>query len=482
MTTQPTVAKIYFSKLLLLLFPVSLLLVSCQKNVMNPKNAEETESLAARFDNNGQGRGNTSPNMVLRWNEAATYVVLQTQQAIPNPPIPPFIESRYYAMVNVAMHDALNNIVPKYQTLALQNARDKDADPGAAVAQAAHDVIIFFFGRLNPPANVTPQPVQNYINNLLSQSLNSIPAGEAKTKGIALGAAAAQAIIQHRSNDGIANAMFPVTEGTQPGQYRFYFPFTVPPFPLPSPPFGGFYDSPGWGNVTTFGIQSSTQFSVPAPYNVNTQEYTADYNEVKNLGCVTCTGVNGRTQDQENIAKFWVEGSPYGWNKIARAIISQKNMDAWKVAKVLALLQMTEADAYIACLKAKMIHFFWRPVTAIQLGNSDGNPNTVGDANWQVLIFPTPPVADHPSAHATAGGAAAELLKQFFEKDNFSFSLQSTSLPNHTRNFSSLSQAARENSLSRIYVGYHFRKACLDGEAFGKNIGGWIATHSLKEN
>lgn len=284
MNTQPTAVATYFSKILLLLFPVYLLLVSCQKNVMNPKNAEETESLAARFDNNGQGWGNTSPDMVLRWNEAAAYVVLQTQQAIPNPPIPPFIESRYYAMVNIAMHDALNNIVPKYQTLALQNARDKDADPGAAVAQAAHDVIVFFFGRLNPPANVTPQPVQDYINNLLSQSLNSISAGEAKTKGIALGAAAAQAIIQNRSNDGIANAMFPVTEGTQPGQYRFYFPFTVPPFPLPSPPFGGFYDSPGWGDVTTFGIQSSTQFSVPAPYNVNSQEYTADYNEVKNFG------------------------------------------------------------------------------------------------------------------------------------------------------------------------------------------------------
>ena len=129
-----------------------------------------------------------------------------------------------------------------------------------------------------------------------------------------------------------------------------------------------------------------------------------------------------------------------------------------------------------------MIHFFWRPVTAIQLGNSDGNPNTVGDANWQVLVFPTPPVADHPSAHATAGGAAAELLKQFFDKDDFSFSLESTSLPNHIRNFSSLSQAARENSLSRIYVGYHFRKACMDGEVLGKNIGGWIAAHSLQEN
>jgi hypothetical protein len=468
--------------LLMIVLSSLVVVTSCKKEIKQSTDSNSESQSTARFENNANGWGTVSPEMVLRWNEAATYVVVQTQTAIPNPPIPPFVESRFYAMVNIAMHDALNNIVPKYKTHALQNARDKDADPNAAVATAAHDVIAFFFGKLNPPAFVTPQPIQDYITNLLAQSLNSIENGESKTKGIALGTVAAQAIIQNRSSDGVANVMFPVTEGTQPGQYRFYFPFTVPPFPLPSPPFQGFYDSPGWGNVNTFGLQNSTQFSVPAPYPINSADYTADYNEVKRLGCATCTGANGRTQDQENIAKFWVESSPYGWNKIARSIIAKKNMDAWKIARVLALLQMTEADAYIACLKAKMIHFFWRPVSAINLGNNDGNPNTTGDANWQVLVFPTPPVADHPSAHATAGGAGAELLKYFFDKDDFSFSLESTSLPGHTRSFNSLSQAARENSLSRIYVGYHFRKACMDGEALGKSIGGWIATHSLQEN
>jgi hypothetical protein len=467
--------------LLMILFLGSVLISSCSKDL---KHADwESGSISKDdFEKNGKGWGIVSPEMVLRWNEAATYVVMQTQLTVPDPPIPPFIESRFYAMVNVAMHDALNNIVPMYKTFALKNARDKNADPKAAVSQAAHDVIVFFFGKLNPPAFVTPQPVQDYITDLLTQSLNSIENSEAKTKGIALGAAAAQAIIQNRSNDGIANVMFPVTEGTLPGQYRFYFPFTVPPFPLPSPPFKGFYDSPGWGDVTTFGLHNSTQFSVPAPYPINSAEYTKDYNEVKMLGCVTCTGANGRTQEQENIAKFWVESSPFTWNKIGRTVIAQKNMNAWKTARALALLQMTLADAYIACMKAKMIHFFWRPVTAINLGDNDGNPNTTGDVNWQVLVFPTPPIADHPSAHATAGGAGAEILKQFFGKDNFSFSMQSTSLPNHTRNFTSLSQAARENSLSRIYVGYHFRKAVVDGEILGRNIGQWIAAHLLQEN
>jgi hypothetical protein len=97
-----------------------------------------------------------------------------------------------------------------------------------------------------------------------------------------------------------------------------------------------------------------------------------------------------------------------------------------------------------------------------------------------VLVSPIPPIADHPSAHAAAGGAAAELLKHFFENDEINFSFQSSSLPGNSRNYESLSQAARENSVSRIYVGYHFRKACMDGEALGKSVGGWIGNHSLQ--
>ena len=105
--------------------------------------------------------------------------------------------------------------------------------------------------------------------------------------------------------------------------------------------------------------------------------------------------------------------------KLQKKLLNKKNMDAWKTARLFALLQMSVADAYIACLKAKMIHFFWRPYTAILQGDNDGNPNTVADPLWQVLVAPIPPIADHPSAHPAAGGAAAELVKQFFEKDEF---------------------------------------------------------------
>ena len=458
---------------LLLLILFFLNFSACQKPANQPVIEENTA--AFRFNNNGVGNGNLSAEMVVRWNQAAIYVVTQTQ-AVPNlPPIPPFIESRYYAMVNIAMHDALNNIVPKYKTYALSNAKDKDANADAAVAQAAYDVIIAFYERLNPPAFVTPQPVKDHIATLLQQSLSGITDADAKTKGIALGHHAAQAILANRSNDGIANAMYPIAEGTQPGQYRF----TTPP---------GFYAFPGWGNVTPFGMTSGSQFLPGPPYTIASAEYAADFNEVKSLGRYNSAT---RTPDQTEIAKFWAASSPQMWNQIALNIISQKNMGAWQVARLLALLQMSQADAYIGSLDTKLHYFRWRPISAIHLAATDGNAGTTADAGWEVVgwnpsgspdfrYWPTPPVPDYSSAHSTAGGAGAELINDYFDSDKMGFTVTSTSYPS-TRNYISLSQAARENSVSRIYIGYHFRQACMAGEQQGKSIGKWIYDHYLNE-
>lgn len=453
---------------------VTLLLIftSCQKHKIEPVY--------------GKGNGTLSAEMVLRWNMAAIDVVRQTQQTIPDAPIPPFFESRFYAMVNIAMHDALNNIVPKYKTYALLNSRDKNADANAAVAQAAYEVIVAHYGGLNPPASVTPQPVQDYISALLQQSLNGVGDAGAKAKGISLGHLSAQAILTKRANDGMASAMYPITEGTQPGEYRFTFPFNGPPYN--TPPFSGLYAFPGWGNVTPFGMTKGSQFLPGAPYAITSAQYAADFNEIKSLGRYNSTT---RTADQTEIAKYWVESSPQMWNTIAVKIVMQKNMSAWQVARLLALLQMGEADAYIGSFEAKLHYFNWRPVTAIRLADTDGNPNTTADAEWDVVGFnpagapdlrywPTPPVPDYTSAHAVAGGAGSELIKNVFGSDNKSFSVASTSYPS-TRSFTSLSQAARENSLSRIYIGYHFRQGCIVGEQQGKNIGKWIFDHYLKE-
>ena len=143
-------------------------------------------------------------------------------------------------------------------------------------------------------------------------------------------------------------------------------------------------------------------------------------------------------------------------------------------------LHTTIADSYIGSMFYKMKYYYWRPVTAIHLADGDGNPNTIGDKIWTELSFPTPPVPDYPSAHACAGGAAAEVLKYYFKSDQIPFITESETLPGVSRSFSSISQAAKENSDSRVFIGYHFRHATIQGERLGKEIGIYNAREIIK--
>ena len=190
------------------------------------------------------------------------------------------------------------------------------------------------------------------------------------------------------------------------------------------------------------------------------------------------TGSN-RTADQTQIGLFWLENVPLSWNRIARTLATQKGLTGWQAARLLALVNIAEADANIGCFDGKFFYNYWRPITAVQWADADGNPDTGGDAAWNVLAPPTPPAPDYPSNHAADGGAAAEVLKRYFGSDDLAFSTTSTTLPGVSRSFTSLSGAATEVSLSRIYVGYHFRAAVVAGEAMGRKIGGWVMENSL---
>jgi len=189
-----------------------------------------------------------------------------------------------------------------------------------------------------------------------------------------------------------------------------------------------------------------------------------------------------RTDDQTEIALFWWESSPLKWNRIARTISSGQGLDLWDNARLFGLLNMALADGYIAMVDGKNHYNFWRPVTAIQNGETDGNPNTTGDSTWTPLRG-TPPDQDYPSGHGIEGGAAAEVLKQFFGTDEISFQDCSATLPMPGepttcagsspvfRSYSTFSQAAEENAFSRILIGFHFRKAVEEGTAYGRKIG-----------
>ncbi len=167
------------------------------------------------------------------------------------------------------------------------------------------------------------------------------------------------------------------------------------------------------------------------------------------------------------------------WNRIARTISIDQALGLWENARLFGLLNMAMADGYVGTFDSKLYYNFWRPVTAIQLADSDGNRDTSADPTWTPLR-PTPPVPDHDSGHSVEGGAAAEVLKLFFGTDDISFEACSLTLdPGNRcndaapviRSFSGFSQAADENGLSRILVGFHFRNAVDEGIKHGRKIG-----------
>jgi hypothetical protein len=380
----------------------------------------------------------------------------------------PLHESRLYAMMHLAIHDALNAIDRRSEPYAFRVQAERWASPEAAVAAAARDVLVTLINQI--PFPFPPQCLAAGVASVETDytlALAGIADGQAKTKGIEIGRAAAAAILALRANDGSNTPLldFNYPQGTLPGEYRF-----TPGFP--------FAFAPGWSNVTPFVLNHSSQFAPTRPYEMQTRKYALDFDEVKALGGDGVTTPSARTPDQTEIALFWVESSPLQWNRIARAVSAAMHLNTWENSRLFGLLNMAMADGYISSFNAKYRYNYWRPITAIQNADTDGNPDTVADPTWTSLV-PAPPIPDHDSAHSVEGGAAAEAMKEFFGTDNIAFSACSLTLPAGSRcsdatpvlrYFSSFSQAANENGLSRILVGFHFRNAVEEGIRHGQTI------------
>ena len=403
---------------------------------------------------------------VLAWNEYAGEAAIAACIA---PTANPLHESHMYAMTHVAIHDALNAISRRSRPYVYKTPADSGASPEAAVATAARDVLVPLIGQIPDP--FPPECVDAGIASVeanYTAALAAIPDGTAKTQGVAVGAAAASAILALRAGDGSDTPLldFDYPQGTEPGQYRF----------TPGTPFAF---APGWADVTPFVLRDSSQFRASRPYGVTKKKYTEDFDEVKRLGGDGVTTPSERTDDQTEVALFWVESSPLQWNRIARTVSEDAGLDLWENARLFGLLNMALADGYVGSFETKYLYNYWRPVTAIQTANTDGNPDTVADPTWTPLV-PTPPIPDHDSAHSVEGGAAAQVLLRFFGTDHISFETCSLTLPAGstcndaavvTRSFTSFSEAAEENAISRILVGFHFRNAVEEGVKHGRRIG-----------
>jgi hypothetical protein len=382
-------------------------------------------------------------NAVTRWNAVAVQVL----------PVDPglILDSRAFAIMHAAIHDAVNGVERRYQPYTAELS-DPNASVDAAIAAAAHDVL------------VAMSPSQRTVVEIAyAAALLAVPDGAAKDAGIALGRSSAAANLARRSADGADAASGPPYVPTGgPGDYDF-----TPPFDRA--PFGPAALFPSWGKVTPFAIDLS-QHQLPGPDALSSADYASDFNLLKAIGRLDS---KTRTTMQTDIALFWFEFSPMGWNRIANTIIRQERLDVWRSARLLALVNFALADGYIAGFDAKYRFRFWRPFTAIRKADADGNEATVADPNWLPLHAPAffiPPVPDYPSTHTVLGAAASEVLIENVG-DRVQFKVVSTTLPGAIRRFDSISDAAHENGLSRVYGGIHFLHAVQDGCRQGKGIG-----------
>jgi hypothetical protein len=404
-------------------------------------------------------------NPVIVWNANAG--VAATKSCIA-PADDPFHESYAYATMHIAVHDALNAIDRKFQPHTFDTKAEPGTSPDAAVAAAAHDALVSVIKRL--PQDMFGKCIDAGVASVdaaYTAALADIPDGPAKTKGIALGQASAAAILAKRANDHSDGGPFinkTCPPAGPPGAYQC----------TPGLPFQ-FVAFEKWADVTPWVLHDNAQFRPGPPYALTDPKYKADFDQVKSLGGDGKTTPTARTEDQSQIALFWLESSPLKWSRIARTVATDKSQNMWESARLFAVLNMALADGYVAMAASKNHYQFWRPVTAIRSG---------GDASWTPFQV-TPPNQDYPSGHSIEGGAGAEVLKQLFGTDQVSFQDCGVTLPAGStcydpkpvlRSYTSFSQAADENALSRILVGFHFRDATTEGTAYGRKIGEQAAT------
>ena len=457
--------------LLASILSLPIIFISCKKESQEfPE--EETKTTSAN-SHQPLEPGFVENDMVMYWNEKAAKAL---STGFTQPP-----RTRVFARIQIAVHDALNSIKPKYESYAFHE-REQHANPDAAVASAAYWMM---------KRTTLPGIPADTLDKWYNESLATIPAGESKELGKNLGKRSADALIAKRANDGftqlIINSATP-PNGTNPGEYRSTL--TAINW-VPTQTLVALRNLPNWGTVMKpWVIESNQEFRPSAPYAVNSNEYTADFNEVKSKGARVGST---RNADEEKISKFWSENRPsLLWNDIVRKAIANKKLDAWKTARLFALMNVCMAESISSQLNAGYHYYGWRPETAVRLAATDGNDNTVGDPNWlpflsEAPVFVTPPVPTHPNGYAAYGGTTAEILRLFFGTDETSIDITTTTTnpavaePKPSFHFSSFSQAARDNSLSMIYSGWDFRKSVLDGEEMGRQIAAYVFTHAFRE-
>jgi hypothetical protein len=381
---------------------------------------------------------------VVDWNvHAQTAIYEVARQA-------PYVSARSFAMVQGAVYDAVNAIagVPYQPYLIAPPARRSDS-VDAAVASAAYRVLVSLF-----PDQAETLRIQ------YDEALAAVRDGRSKRGGIAVGNSAGAAMIAARRDDG-AFGSGTWNVGTAPGQWR------------PTPP--AFAQDGAWvGDLKPFVIPGVVPFRAPGPPALTGAKYARELNEVKAIGSATSIL---RTPDQTDSAIWWHDRRLAEW-QIKRQIATSQRLGPLATARMFAMADIANADSLIVCFSEKKRWNFWRPVTAVQLADTDGNPATAADPSWMPLLV-TPPFPDYTSGHTCSTSSIMTALTRFFGRDDIAFSAYSAD-SGSTRHFASFSAALAEVVEARIWGGVHYRSADVDGAALGTNVARYVLNHEFQ--
>jgi hypothetical protein len=397
-----------------------------------------------------------APDPVLEWIGVMNNTVLTAGTA-------PNVTGRVVALVSASVFDAVNGIDPRFRPLHVRPDATHHASQRAAAIQAAYVILMNLYGA-QQGGTLTGQ------HDASLAALASTEKPESIAAGIAWGQRVADAIWAWRLTDGFAPTPAPFfgvqsIAGT-PNSVGFW---------RPTPPANASGATPQLATMTPFVLTRPSQFRVPPPLTLNSPEYLADLNEVREMGSLTSTS---RSSEQTEVALFWALNTALAWDRIAVQLSVARGLSLTENAHLFAVLNVAMVDAITACWDSKYRYLSWRPVTAIRAAAAPGDP----DSNWQPLLDSltgTPAHPEYPSAHSSFSGAAAFVLADFFG-ENTAFSATSEIRPGTTRSYTSFSEAIAEIADARVFGGIHLRSSCARGNSLGRAVADYVSRHMVR--
>jgi hypothetical protein len=391
-------------------------------------------------------------NAVLYWNDQA----LDATRLARNPPP---LASHHIATFHAAIFDAVNGITHSRHGWLVYESAPVGADTDAAIASAAHTVLIALWGQATNPHN---------LEVAYATALAEIPDGPAKVDGVAWGKHVAEGILVARAKSGFNKPIPGQYSSSEPGKWRETPPGFRPPV------------LPHWGHVTPFVMTSPNQFRAPPPPAVDSKQQAE---EIAFIAKVGARDGAERTEDETLTTVFWSDDlgtctPPGHWNIIAADLARRNHLSVPETARLFALLNFAEADAAIACWDTKFFYRTWRPETAIRELDPKLNPYARSNPDFIPLMV-SPAFPAYISGHSMFSAAASRLLERFFGTDDIAFSVRSDGLPGAVRSYKKLSDARNEIGMSRIWAGIHVMSDNLEGQKVGIKIADWVFDHAL---